>query len=137
MTNSDSSKTKIRGTIDLRKHKSNLLKDEYRSRIDSKKWLEAEFSNEKRLKTHIKKHIHQYGNITYEEYIKIARELMTEPLSDDVIGFVSRKGFVFKGRISTNDFVLGREDMKISTLFKPDDGVKNYMKEQVKKHGKI
>ena len=55
----------------------------------------------------------------------------------DVIGFVSRKGFVFKGRISTNDFVLGREDMKISTLFKPDDGVKNYMKEQVKKHGKI
>lgn len=137
LTNSDSSKTKIRGTIDLRKHKSNLLKDEYRSRIDSKKWLEAEFSNEKRLKTHIKKHIHQYGNITYEEYIKIARELMTEPLSDDVIGFVSRKGFVFKGRISTNDFVLGREDMKISTLFKPDDGVKNYMKEQVKKHGKI
>ena len=69
LTNSDSSKTKIRGTIDLRKHKSNLLKDEYRSRIDSKKWLEAEFSNEKRLKTHIKKHIHQYGNITYEEYI--------------------------------------------------------------------
>ena len=38
LTNSDSSKTKIRGTIDLRKHKSNLLKDEYRSKINSKKW---------------------------------------------------------------------------------------------------
>lgn len=138
LTDKDVSKTKIRDMgVNLRKHKSDLKEEEYRSRIDSKKWLEAEFSDEKRLKAHIKKRIHQYGNITDEEYVQIARELLAEPLSDDVIGFVSGKGFVFKGRISTNDFALGKEDMKIATLFKPDDGIRDYMKEQVELYGKI
>ncbi len=52
---------------------------------------------------------------------------MAEPLSDDVIGFVSKSGYVFKGRISTNDFALGRQDMKISTFFKPEKGIERYI----------
>ena len=33
-------------------------------------------------------------------------EVLAEPLSDDVLGFVTKSGFAFKGRISTNDFAL-------------------------------
>lgn len=42
----------------------------------------------------------------YEEYVQIARELLAELLSDDAISFVSVRGFVFKCRISTNEFAL-------------------------------
>ncbi|EFD04865.1 MAG: hypothetical protein E6005_09795 [Peptostreptococcus sp.] len=54
-----------------------------------------------------------------------------------MLGFVTKSGFVFKGRISTNDFALGRQDMKISTFFKYENGVNDYMREQVERFGKL
>lgn len=42
----------------------------------------------------------------YEEYVQIARELLAELLSDDVIGFVSVREFVFHGSIISNEFAL-------------------------------
>ncbi len=42
----------------------------------------------------------------YEEYVQIARELLAELLSDDVIGFVSVREFVFYGSIISNEFAL-------------------------------
>ncbi len=136
LSKGDIGKTKVKD-VDVRKHKSTLIEEEYRSRIDNKKWLDAEFSSDKKLKIHIKKHGHEYGSISPEEYVQKARELLAEPLSDDVLGFVTKSGFVFKGRISTNDFALGRQDMKISTFFKPDNGVNDYMREQVERFGKL
>lgn len=54
-----------------------------------------------------------------------------------MLGFVTKSGIVFKGRISTNDFALGRQDMKISTFFKKENGVNDYMREQVERFGKL
>lgn len=58
-----------------------------------------------------------------------ARELLAESLSDDVEGFASEIGFVFKYRVSTNDFAIGRADGKISTLYKPNDGYDEWVKQ--------
>lgn len=87
--------------------------------INSKKWLKATFPNEKSFKRHTSKHLNEYGNIKEDEYLNIARELLSSPLSDDIEGFISGLGFVFKYRKSTNDFAIGRKDGYISTLFKP------------------
>lgn len=108
-----------------------VSKDDYSDIISSKKWLNAEFPSRKKFDKHIKKHLQQYGDITNDEYLNKARELLAEPLSYDIEGFVSKLGFVFKYRISTNDFAIGRADGKISTLYKPDDGYNEWL-EQIK-----
>lgn len=92
--------------------------------LSDRKWLKAEFSSDKKFNVHIEKHLNEYGNISSEEYLNIARRLLAEPLNKDVEGFLGEANFVFKYRKSTNDFAVGREDGKISTLFKPNDGLK-------------
>lgn len=87
--------------------------------LSDRKWFKAEFSTAKRLDKHIKDHIHQY-DVKPEQYINVARDLLAAPMSDDIEGFISKDGFLFKYRKSSNDFAIGRADGKISTLFKPD-----------------
>lgn len=89
--------------------------------LSYRKWLKSDFSTEKRFNKHIEKHLDEYGDITPEQYLNKTRDLLAAPLGDDVEGFVSKDGFVFKYRKSTNDFAIGRADGKISTMFKPKD----------------
>jgi SPP1 gp7 family putative phage head morphogenesis protein len=120
----------------VNKNKSGIINTGAKnSALDDKKWLEAPFSNDKKFKKHIKKHLKDYGDITEEEYLDIARKLLAEPLSDDVEGFISEADFVFKYRKSTNDFAIGRPDGKISTLYKPDLGL-NYWEGEKEKYGR-
>ncbi|QLY79191.1 phage minor capsid protein [Clostridium intestinale] len=95
--------------------------------LSNRKWLKASFSTQKKFDKHIEKHLHEYGNITAEEYLNISRDLLAAPLSKDVEGFVSKEGFIFKYRNSTNDFAIGRLDGKISTLYKPKEGYEYWL----------
>lgn len=99
-------------------------------KIIDRKWLKANFSTQKKYDRHIEKHLSEYGDITPEEYVNTARDLLAAPLRNDIEGFISKDGFTFKYRISTNDFTVGRADGKISTLFKPDRKI-DYWKEQI------
>jgi len=99
-------------------------------KIIDRKWLKANFSTQKKYDRHIEKHLSEYGDITPEDYLNTARDLLAAPLSNDIEGFISKDGFTFKYRISTNDFTVGRADGKISTLFKPDKNIE-YWKEQI------
>lgn len=99
-------------------------------KIIDRKWLKANFSTQKKYDRHVEKHLSEYGGITPEDYVNIARDLLAAPLSNDIEGFISKDGFTFKYRISTNDFTIGRADGKISTLFKPDENIE-YWKEQI------
>ncbi|MGJ8739812.1 minor capsid protein [Clostridium botulinum] len=111
--------------------KKNVSKINNNDIINNNRWLNSNFSSEKKFNRHIEKHLSEYENITKEEYLDIARKLLSAPLSKDVEGFVSEDGFIFKYRKSTNDFAVGRADGKISTLFKPDRRLE-YWKEQIK-----
>ncbi|EPY2273225.1 hypothetical protein ACXAUS_002083 [Clostridium sporogenes] len=110
-------------------------KEGNRGIIDNKKWLESNFSSEKKFNRHIEKHLNEYGTITEKEYLNIARNLLAEPLSKDVEGFISELGFVFKYKKSTNDFAIGRADGYISTLYKPIKGYDQWL-EEIKKYKK-
>lgn len=103
--------------------------------INNKEWLKAEFPNEKKFRKHVEKHGHEYNNISAEEYLKTARELLAADLNKDIDGFKSKDGFIFKYKKSTNDFALGRADGKILTLFKPGDKL-DYWKTQKELYGK-
>lgn len=95
--------------------------------LSNRKWLKASFSTQKKFDKHIEKHLHEYGNITAEEYLNISRDLLAAPLSKNVEGFVSKESFIFKYRNSTNDFAIGRLDGKISTLYKPKEGYEYWL----------
>lgn len=97
--------------------------------ISNKKWLESDFSTEKKFKKHIEKHLSEYGSTSEKEYLEVARKLLAAPTSDDIEGFVSKAGFVFKYRKSTNDFSIGRADGYISTLYKPVKGYEQWLEE--------
>lgn len=98
--------------------------------LSNRKWLKSEFATQKKFDKHVEKHINEYDNITAEEYLNIARDLLASQLSNDIEGFASKDGFIFKYRKSSNDFAVGRADGKISTLFKPDKNIE-YWKEQM------
>jgi len=98
-------------------------------------WKEAEFSNRKRFEDHIKDHSREFGNITSEEYLKRAQNLMSALPSDDVLQFTSSQGWYFKYRISTNEFALGHPNITISTYFLPEKGI-IYWQDQVSKYKK-
>lgn len=97
--------------------------------INNREWLKAAFPNEKKFNTHVNKHSYQYGNISPNEYLELARKLLASNLTKDIDGFISADGFIFKYNKKTNDFAIGRPDGKISTLFKPDNK-EQYWEEQ-------
>lgn len=121
------------GKIEIRKQIG--IKNNDEKALSSKKWYGAEFSNEKKLDKHLDRHLNEYGDITKNEYLNTAKRLLAASTDDDVEGFISEAGFIFKYRNSTNDFVIGRPDGKISTLFKPDEGI-DYWKEQIELYKK-
>ncbi|WP_368240489.1 phage minor capsid protein [Clostridium paraputrificum] len=102
---------------------------------NNRKWLKANFSTQKKFDKHIEKHLKEYGDITPEDYVNIARDLLAAPLSNDIEGFISKDGFLFKYKISTNDFTIGRPDGKISTLYKPIKGYDQWLEEIEKYKG--
>lgn len=95
-----------------------------------KEWLNSEFSTEKLLDKHYKKHLNEYGDITKEEYLNKARRLLASPVEGSIEGFANNAGFIFRYNKDTNDFAIGRPDGNISTLFKPDEKTE-YWQEQI------
>lgn len=91
-------------------------------------WASAEFRNEKARKKH-EKHLAEYGGISFDEYVRIARELMSAEPSDDVDVFKNNAGYEYRYRKSTNDFAIGG-DGHIITMFKLEDGEEYWRKEK-------
>lgn len=120
--------------VSKNKENSELSASKYKNSdiISNKKWLEAEFATKKKFDKHIEKHINEYEDISPQEYLDISRKLLSESLSEDVEGFASDLGFIFKYRKSTNDFAIGRDDGYISTLYKPKDGYNHWLEEKEK-----
>lgn len=114
-------KDSVRGVV------RNLEKTVSHDILSDRKWFKSQFPTQKKFEKHINKHLNEYSNITPEKYLNTARDLLAAPLSEDVEGFLSKEGFIFKYRKSTNDFTIGRADGKISTLYKPTDGYKQWL----------
>ena len=86
-----------------------------------KNWPEAGFSSQKLAKRHFKIHGNQYPGLSEQEYLQVARDLLSAENSDDVLSYETELGFLVKYRRSTDDFAVGRPDGHVSTVFKPDE----------------
>jgi Phage minor capsid protein 2. len=97
-----------------------------------RKWNEAGFASKKLAKRHYEKHGSQYPGLDEQQYLQVARDLLTSEDGDNVISFDSELGFLVKYRRSTNDFAIGRPDGQISTVYKPDNGEQHFVEERLK-----
>ena len=108
--------------------------DQADARLQDAKWLKAEFPSQAKFDKHIRDHLSAYDSFSRDRYLERARELLSARTGTDVEGFVSYDGWLYKYDHLENDFAIGRPDGKISTLFKPDDGL-DYWIERKEEHG--
>ena len=67
-------------------------------------------------------HKDQYPDMTKQEYAERALDLIQKPTGDAILGYKNASGQIVRYDKSTNDFVKGKPDMGIATMFKPKDG---------------
>lgn len=87
------------------------------------------FRNQELYDSHFEKHRAEFGNITKEEYLQKANELINSD-SPDVLHKTEKEDgdYLFYNQ-KTNEFLVLSTDGYIRTYFKPDDGM-NYWERQ-------
>lgn len=106
---------------------------QFKDNVSGNNWKAVDFSP-KGIERHFSKHAKDYGNISEQEYVNMAKELMNAQISKNIKGFVSEDGWVFRYNEITNDFATAKPNGVIETLFKPKKG-KIYWERQIKKYG--
>ena len=98
----------------------------YQELKDRIKWTKAKFPTEKSLNGHFKVHGKEFGDITIEEYQKMASDLLSKQTSDKILGYQTEHRRV-RYDVENNVYVLGNPKVhKINTMFKPDLGKEYY-----------
>lgn len=105
----------------------------YKERISGTYWKNATFASDRSLKTHINKHLKEFDNLSEEEYLQKARDLLNAELSDNIKGFMTQQKTFLKYDVKNNEFVVGNSKGFISTFYKPSRGI-NYWKDEVKRY---
>lgn len=98
----------------------------YKELKDRIRWTKSKFPTEKSLNGHFKDHGKEFGDITIEEYQKMASDLLSKQTSDKILGYQTELRRV-RYDIDNNIYVLGNPKVhKINTMFKPDLGREYY-----------
>jgi SPP1 gp7 family putative phage head morphogenesis protein len=83
-------------------------------------WANGRFMDKKAENNH-KKHLKEYNNISFDEYVRGARVLLSKPIGGNIDGFENNADAIYRYDIVNNDFVIGKEGV-IITRFKPING---------------
>jgi hypothetical protein len=93
------------------------------------------FATPQKLQDHYRKHGREFGEITEEEYIQLARDLRDRPAGGDVLEAVRKDGVVTRFDRKSGAFLACNPDGTIRTFFKPNDGEK-YFRRQARRNPK-
>ncbi len=99
-----------------------------------KPWIAKDFDPPYLMK-HVQDHIADYPGFSVEDYQNYARNLLNSVIGNDIEGFTSEAGTVFRYNNITNDFATARPNGVIQTLYKPTKG-REYWEKQIVKYGK-
>lgn len=98
----------------------------YKELKDRIRWTKSKFPTEKSLNGHFKDHGKEFGDITIEEYQKMASDLLSKQTSDKILGYQIEDRRV-RYDVENNVYVLGNPlTFKIRTMFKPELGREYY-----------
>ncbi len=114
---------------------TNLLKDDSESEImgsvpagDEVEFKsDLQFRSQDRFEEHFEKHVikqQEFGDISKEEYLRLAQELMDNP-SEDVLTKQDGEDTLYYDP-QTNSFGVKSGDGYIRTFFKPSDGIQYF-----------
>ena len=80
------------------------------------------FRNQGLYDSHYEKHGHEFGNITKEEYLQKANDLINSDSSDILTKYEDDGDYMFFNK-KTDEFLVLAPDGYIRTYFIPDDGI--------------
>lgn len=95
-----------------------------------RKWESAKFPTQKSYEGHYVAHKAEFGEITKEQYLKIAQDVMKYPIGGNLLGYDLDNGRRVRYDIKNNIIVIGNKN-GFTTCFRPKEGIKYY--EQNKK----
>jgi pyocin large subunit-like protein len=72
------------------------------------------------LEAHYAKHKYEFGNITIDQYLEQARNLLNAPADNDVLVKTRTNGDILHYRVSTGEFAVMTSRGRIRTYFKAD-----------------
>lgn len=90
---------------------------------------EAEFKTQDLLDEHFEKHVvkqGEFGNITKEQYLKGAQDLINSKPGGDILTKTRINGDTVFYNKETNEFAIRTRDGTIRTYFKPSDGLEYF-----------
>lgn len=102
------------------KHNKPLTHQTNNVKVVTDEWKNGKFRDEKSEERH-KKHLSEYGNITFDEYVEGAKILLSQPIGGDIDGFVNNADATYRYDTVNNDLAIGKDGI-IFTRFKPIDG---------------
>lgn len=73
-------------------------------------------------------HAKEYPKLTKEEYAQRALDLVQSPVGGNIDGYKNARGQVVRYDKSSNDFVAGKPDLGIATMFKPSAGERYFIR---------
>lgn len=82
------------------------------------------FTSRASWQAHFDKHGAEFGQITQDDYLAIAKALRDAPLSKEVLEIVRESdGVISRFHTKSGAFTAFNKDQTIRTLFKPNDGI--------------
>ena len=109
----------------------------YKELKDRIRWTKSKFPTEKSLNGHFKDHGEEFGAKSPEEYQQLARNLLSSAVSKNIIGYDTEERRVRFAR-DTGTIAIGKRHasgkVRITTMFKPDDGEEYYHEDYKKEH---
>lgn len=111
--------------------------ERYKELKDRVVWSEAKFPSEKSFNGHFKSHGDEFTNISKEQYQKAATSLLAEPVSEDILGYDTESRRVRYDR-ENNIIAIGKigknKNVKITTMFRPDEKEEYYYDDYEREH---
>ena len=111
---------------------ADMTYDIYKDNLTTDNWKAVGF-NPKYVEKH-KKHLKEFGDITWEEYEDKAKKLLNSE-ENNIERFISDEGTHFAYNKITNEFALARNNGITQTYYLPKEKEK-YWREQIEKYGK-
>jgi hypothetical protein len=90
------------------------------------------FTSREKLAEHYHKHGSEFGNISIEDYLRVAQTLRDHMAGETIIEAVRTDGVTTRFDRETGTFIAFNRDGTIRTCFKPNDG-EAYFRRQLKR----